>query len=267
MQTVYVDTLLCVNLFIDYLLLYILRKALRINVKGIRIIFGALLGAVVTLGVFLPFYTRLFSVFYRIITSVAIVITAYGIAKPSVIIIRTLLFLGTSISFSGITTLIWLIFKPDGIVVYNDAVYFDLSPAALILCTLAAFAVLSIYEKLKAKHKPQMKVHKVTVCYENNSYTFDSLVDTGCNLREPFSGLPVIIAEKELIDISDISDEKLRIVPFETIAGNGFLKAFKPATIDIDGKKLKSGCYIAISEGKLKYETKSIMGSNITEVI
>ena len=97
-----------------------------------------------------------------------------------------------------------------------------------------------------------------------DTFTFDSMVDTGCNLKEPFSGLPVIVAEREVID-TVIPEKKTRIVPFNTLSGDGMLKAFKPEKIIIDGKEYKSGVYIGVSDGKLTAQTKSLMGKEISE--
>lgn len=265
MQTIYVDTLLCVNLFIDYIMLYALRKILKINSKLIRLLPGAILAAVLTLGVFLPFYSRLFSVFYRVISAAVTVFVAFGKTNVKSFLLRVAAFIGISISFSGAVSLIWLIFKPKGIVVWGDAVYLDISPVMLIVCSFFAFISLSIYERVKSKVKPKVRIHRVTVYSDKSEYSFSSMVDTGCNLREPFSGLPVIVADKELINSSDIPYNKLRLVPYKTLSGEGVLKAFKPDKIEIDGKELKSGCFIGVSEGKLKNEIKSLMGEEITE--
>ena len=151
MKTIYIDTLLCVNLFIDYIILYAVRKLLRINTKQIRLLPAAALAALSVIGVFLPFYTRLFSVFYRVLTAAVIVFIAYGKGSFKSFIIRLSAFIGISISFSGFITLVCLLFKPRGIVVWGDAVYFDISPVMLIVCTLGAFILLSVYERIKNK--------------------------------------------------------------------------------------------------------------------
>lgn len=265
MQTVYVDTLLCVNLFIDYIILYTVRKLLKINTKAIRLLPAALLGAVLTLGVFLPFYTRLFSVVYRVLTALAVVLTAFGIGSVKALAVRVLAFMGISIGFSGAVTLIWFIFKPNGIIVWGDTVYFDISPIMLIASTLTAYICLALYERIKSKVHPIARLHSITVFTESGTYTFSSMEDSGCSLKEPFSGLPVIIAEQELLSKEDIPDCKLRLVPFKTLSGEGLLHAFKPIKTEIDGKELESGCYIAISNKKLTGEIKSLMGKEITE--
>lgn len=265
MQTVYIDTLLCVNLFIDYVILFAERKLLKINSKSLRLLPASVLAAITVLGVFLPFYTRLFSVFYRIITGVLIVFTAYGKSNIKSFLIRVLTYIGLSISLAGVVMLVWMVFKPQSVLVFNDAIYFDISPVMLIVCTILTFISMCIYERLKEKLHPKIKVHKVTVFTDRSEYSFDSMVDTGCSLKEPFSGLPVIITEKELLEGKEIKKEKLRLVPYNTLSGEGILKAFKPEKIYIDGKELKSGCYIGISEGKLRNETKSLMGKEISE--
>ena len=265
MQTVYIDTLLCVNLFIDYIILYSVRKLLKINSKSIRLLPASILAALTALGVFLPFYTKFFSVIYRIITGALIVFTAYGRTKAKSFIIRIFAYMGTNIGLAGVIVLVWMLFKPGGIIVYNDTVYFDISPIMLIVCTILAFISITIYERLKEKLHPKTKVHRVTVYLDNTEYCFNSMVDTGCNLKEPFSGLPVIVVEKELIDGNDIPDEKLRLVPYNTLSGEGMLKAFKPSKTLIDGKELKKGCFIGVSEGKIKSEIKSLMGKEISE--
>ena len=265
MQIVYIDTLLCVNMFIDYIMLYLMRKLMRINSKAIRLLPASVLGSFLTLGVFLPFYTTIFSIFYRILSAAVIVFTAFGKTNFKGFVLRTLAFIGTSISFSGTIILIWLIFKPSGVVIYNDIVYFDLSPLMLIVCTLIAFISISIFERFKSKRNPKITVHKVTVYTDNSQYSFSSMVDTGCSLKEPFSGLPVIIAEREIINEADIPKSHMRVVPYSTLSGEGALYAYKPKKIEIDGKELRNGCYIALSDNRLNSEIKSLMGAEITE--
>lgn len=265
MQTIYVDTLLCVNFFIDYIILYSVRKLCKINSKVIRLLPASLTAALLTLGVFLPFYTRIFSVFYRLLSAALIVFIAFGKSKIKGLLLRVAAFIGISLGFSGAVTLIQLTFKPRGVVVWGDAVYLDISPVMLIICTVITFIALSVYRRIKERLHPSARMHRVTVYSDKEEYAFSSMVDTGCNLKEPFSGLPVIIAEKELLGKRCIPENKLRLVPFNTLSGEGLLKAFKPDKIEIDGKELKSGCYIAVSEGKLTNETKSLMGKEITE--
>ena len=265
MKTIYIDTYICVNFFIDYLILVFVRKILRISSGHIRVIFAAFISSLCSLAVFLPFYTRLFSAFYILLTSSLIVFIAYGKSKINTQIVRIVTFIGTSLGFSGLIILLWLWIKPQGVTIYKGRVYFNISPLMLIVCTIIAFITLSVYERIKKKSKRGVSLKNVTIISNEYQCTFKSQIDTGMNVKEPFSGLPVIIAEKELI--GDYPQDNLRVIPYSTLSGEGALKAFKPKSVIIDGKEVKNGCYIAVCKGKLNGEIKSLMGIDITEGI
>lgn len=266
MQIIYIDSLVCVNMFIDYIILYAIRKTLHINSKGFRLLLGSLLGGLITLGIFLPFYTTLFSVFYRIVTALAIVLTAFGFSSFRKLLIRSLAYFGISLVFCGTVVLFEFIFHPKGVVIYNDTVYFDVSPITLLITTLIAYMGLSIYDKLSYNYKIKSQVIKVKVQIDDSeSLHFDSAVDTGCKLREPFSGLPVILVEKSLLGDIQIPSEKQRIIPFSTAASSDIIYGFKPKRVEISDKEVKGGCYLGICENKLKGEIKSIMGTELLD--
>lgn len=267
MQTIYVDTLLFINIFINYILLYLVMKTLHIRTKAYRVVAAAVAGAIVALGVFLPFYNTLLSIILKAGGSIIMVLIAFGKSDIRRFILRIACTIVSSITLSGFIMLIWFFFKPQGFVVFNDMLYLDISPVFLITLTIVVFTLLSIYERIKSKVNIKTRIHKVTVISENSTCTFDSMVDTGCNLKEPFSGLPVIIAERELLCEKDINNKAMRIIPVNTVTGEGALCAYKPECIMIDGKTLENGCYIAISDGKLKNEIKSLMGTEISEGI
>lgn len=266
MQTVYVDTLLCVNLFIDYIILCCVRKLLRIHAKHLRILIASVFSAVAVLAVFLPFYNTPISLIYRPLTAFLTVLIAFGKADIKRLFIRTLSFFGASMIICGAVILVVLTLDPSGVAVYNDTVYFDISPITLLICTAVSYLVLSVYERIKNAHRLGCTLKRVTVYTSDNEHiTFDSAVDTGCDLKEPFSQLPVIVVEKDIIDLSGKDERSLRVIPFETMSGNGMIYGFKPDKLLIDGKEIKEGCYIGVCENKLKGETRSIMGTELTE--
>ena len=265
MNTIYIDVFLCVNFFVDYMILILVRKTLRINTGLLRLIPASLFSAFLSLAVFLPFYTKLFSVLYKILSAALIVFIAYGKTGLRTYIVRVLILFGTSIAYAGTITLIWLWLKPKGIVIYNGSIYISISPLMLIVCTIVVFITLSIYERIKKKSKNGVLIKNVTIITDNNQCSFKSQIDTGMNIKEPFSGLPVIIAEKELFE--EYPENNLRVIPYTTLSGEGVLMAFKPKSVLIDGKEVKNGCYVALCKGRINGEIKSLMGNDLSEVI
>ena len=268
MQTIYIDTLICVNLFIDYILLCLIKSALHINVNGKRIILGALVGGISTLTVILPIKSIFLSALCKIGITAGIIYTTFGKASFQKTTIRILLFLGSSMILSTLVMTINLAYKPTGVFIYNNQLYFDISPIVLIIATGVLYLIMSVYQRMTANKKLNCRIYKVTVAVSNNDrYTFDTALDTGCNLQEPFSGLPVILTEKELLKDFNINLYKTRIIPYSTAAGTDAVYGFKPREITIDGKTLHGGCYIGVCNKKIQGEIKSIMGPGIMEAL
>lgn len=268
MQIIYIDTLICVNLFIDYILLCITKKILHINAKMYRILLGAVTGAISTLTAFLPFHSVFLSALYKIGTTTLIIIISFGKGTFRKTIVRLMTFLGFSMILSTSVVLINDLWSTKKVIIYNDALYFDISPVALLITTAIVYIILSLYNKLSSVHKLRCEVHKITLSTDKvKRLTFETAIDTGCNLKEPFSGLPVILTEEDVLSGIDISEEKMRVIPYRTAAGSAIIQGFKPNYIDIDGKVIRNGCYIGICKDKLNGEIKSIMGTELLEVI
>lgn len=79
---------------------------------------------------------------------------------------------------------------------------------------------------------------RVYVGQPGGSACFDALIDTGNRLREPVSGLPVLIAEERLLAEVLPERRRLRRIPFGGLGGCGFLEAFRPDTLrfQMDGR-------------------------------
>ncbi len=268
MQIIYIDTLICVNLFIDYMILFVIRKCLHIISKQWRIVAGAVFAGISTLAVFLPFYTTIFSIIYKLIIAVSTILISFGYNSINKLIVRSLTFIGISMLLCGCVLAAELLWNPTHAMVYNDVLYFDISPVLLIVVTVVVFFTLSIYKMISEKHKLYCDIRKVTIYLnKGKKLSFESAVDTGCNLKEPFSGLPVILIEEDLLKSNEIPQNKIRLIPLSTISGSDILTGFKPEKVYINGKEVYKGCYIGICNKKLKGEIKSIMGTELSEAI
>ena len=98
------------------------------------------------------------------------------------------------------------------------------------------------------------------------SYFFPAKIDTGCNLVEPFSGNYVIIAEQNIFDDYVPDETKTRIIPFESLGGNGIVKGFPPDKVKIDGKEICKSIYIGICNDVLKGDVKAIIPYELVKI-
>lgn len=268
MITIYVDVLICVNFFVNYFILLCVKKFLSLNTKNSRLIICAGITSLFSLLIFLPPLSPVISFLLKIICSVATVLISFGYSVKRCFIRQIAVFLLTNIGFCGIILLISGISINKISVVNNDWIYINMSPVVFIFLTLICYFVFRFIQ-IVTKHKTENDIiHKIKVKKSGCFWEFFGKTDTGCSLYEPFSGSPVIIADAEVFqkkqtasafiggDTNNCQTEEnspaFRVIPFETLSGEGFLKAFKADEVYIDGKKSEKEIYIAISEGKIK---------------
>ena len=82
---------------------------------------------------------------------------------------------------------------------------------------------------------------------------FPALIDTGNRLREPISGLPVVIVEASLIQ-SLLPERGYRVLSYGALGGQGRLACFKPERLCIErrGRLCRSPeAWVAVAPGHL----------------
>lgn len=128
---------------------------------------------------------------------------------------------------------VYIFFDKDILIYSNGIVYFDVDLTFLIVCTIISYLVITVISKITDKKAPKSKEKYVTVENAGKTISCTALVDTGNNLREPFSNLPVVMLDKELFN-KLFTQEKIRLIPVSTVNGESLIKAFRPTRITID---------------------------------
>lgn len=108
---------------------------------------------------------------------------------------------------------------------------------------------------------------EVNVClqFRGQCVSFQALIDTGNRLREPISGLPVLIAESSLLQ-GLLRDEKDRPVAYRRIAfgalgGGGTIQCFRPDSILIrrgDSLIPAPEVWVAVYPGKMPGASRAL---------
>ena len=238
-QTIYVDVLISVNLFINYFLLLSVAKILNLKTIKKRLILSAFVGAMYSLIILLPPMNGIFSLVIKLFMSASIVVLAFK----------------------------WV----------NRWLYLNLSPLFLVVATFLAYLAIRLMNKITGCQNHLNLDYDILVKFNEKTLTLKAKVDTGNTLREPFSGLPVIVAQYKFIENmvpqpikeyfcalnkSDSDKDFLyntqkfknfRLIPYKTISGTGILPAFKPTYIKILSKNqnIKKEAYIAVCGEKI----------------
>lgn len=125
----------------------------------------------------------------------------------------------------------------------------SLSPTLAASVCLGAGALLT--QLISAGRPPGKLDWQLTLCLRvgNRSARFPAFIDTGNRLREPLSGLPVLIAEAPLVrDI--LPQTGYRTLSFGALGGNGRMACFRPDALWIgSGRKRRRGpdIWVAVS--------------------
>ena len=269
---VYVDVLLVLNYVTTAALLAATAKLLGIEIQRRRIVGAALLGAMGSLAIFLPFMGFFPLLCYRILLSGAIVIAALPWAGWVQLVKGWAMFFAVNFFFAGVMLGIWMLFAPSGMIYYNGIVYFNINPVMLLASTAAAYALLGLARRLsRAGRIPGTKC-RITVTLDSKSCSLDGLIDTGNSLYEPFSGAPVFVCPlgavkgiltRELagairgedLELAAIAaGRRIRMVPYAAMGSRGTLPALR-----VDELIIHSGgnsytaqlCYMAISSERI----------------
>lgn len=124
--------------------------------------------------------------------------------------------------------------------------------------------MLLLYLLLSARTR-RLTTWEVTVFlrFGSRSISFRALIDTGNRLREPVSGLPVLIAEASLLHgvISEDDASSGREIAFGGLGGTGKIRCFRPDSVLIRrGNALVQApaVWVAVYPGKIPGNTRAL---------
>ena len=234
-QTIYIDVLLGLNLFVNYFLLLAVARFLGLRAGRLRLLGGAGLGALYSLAILLPPLPAALSLLVKLAVSGIIVLAAFPLAGWKLFLRALAAFYLVSFAFAGFLLVFWYLVSPQGLVIKNSVVYLDISPLVFLAATVLAYGAVRLFQRVTGREAPRSLTCRVTAVKNGKTAVFTARVDTGNSLTEPFSGW----------------GEGCRLVPFRTVSGSGLLQAFRPdrLTIQCGGRVTEPGeAYIALSK-------------------
>ena len=270
----YVDVLLAVNWVIDFLLLHALSRMLSIPRYRWRLVAGGGVGAATCLIVLLPPLSPWLAVAYKAFGAFLMVGVAFGIRPFKTLLRRTAVLFMLSAVVAGVAMGVWWLAAPTGLAIVNGVVYVDVPPLALIGCTAGAYGLLTLYARWTRRKVPSGQGFRLRVEYKDKVVEIPTLFDSGNRLVEPFSGLPVAVADYRVLASllgplwapeRATPPPGARLIPFSSVGGRGYLPAFCPDRLSVlgpAGARDISGVYVAVS-GPLGADYGALIGPEL----
>lgn len=244
-MVIYIDVLLFINTIINYAILMTTERLLKRNCRLYRILLGAFTGALFSLFIFVDSDSRLLLFLLRVLSSALLTLITFGWRSKAEYLKAVVCTIFVSVAFCGIFILFYQLFKPPDMIIVNDIVYLQNDPLLLIALTAVIYVImLLLYKLFSERIKSTVVPLQFTVLQK--TYSCIGKIDTGCNLKEPFSCAPVIIADPSVFTVEP--DQPLRIIPYTAIGGSSFLKGVQAESVIINKKKIDKAIYIASSK-------------------
>lgn len=237
-MTIYVDGLLFLNFYLDFLLLLTTVVILKRNVKIFRIILGAFFGSLTILVLFFEIGSlELF--FIKLYLSFIMCIVCFGYHNLKSFFINIGCFYMVSILLGGFLYFLNITFsyKQKGLVFFNDGI----SVNALFLIIVSP-VILYFYIK-------QVKVFKQKIAYsfKTNIYigrkvlNLNGYLDSGNTLC--YKNRPVI-----LTNIDNNFRNKKIYIPYIVIGGSGLLECIKVRKVEVIGLGVFENVYLGFNK-------------------
>ena len=245
---IYVDLVLFLNFFFDFLLLLATSLILRRNVKIKKIFLGALIGS---LSIFLLFVSiNSFTLFLiKILISILMTLTCFGyktikytlknisyLYLLSIVLGGALYFINSSFSY-----------KNYGFIFFNNG--FSIN---IIIIILFDPVIIFLYVKKVREEKDVLsKYYSVSITFLNNkTKTFTAFLDTGNNLYDPYKKRPVILISKSALSGYN---PRCILVPCLTVNKESLIKCFKIKKLIVNGNLIEDECLVGISDNNFNF--------------
>ena len=294
MPVLYLDVLIAVNLLIDFLLLSAAARILRLPVRKGRLLAGASVGALSCCMILLPPLPAAVSVLLKLAAAALVIrVTFRGFGWRTYIKEITAFFIGSTL-LAGIAYALVLFAAPEGLYVVDGVVYYNISPMTLVLLTAGCYLLLWAGEHFFKRKSPACLEYRLLLDCGKGPFTVPALFDTGHRLSDVFSGRPVVIIDRTVLQ-DHLPEElfralkspytasletgsgsglrtaavqaKLRMMPFHSLGGEGVLPGFCPShmtLMDPTGKSCDvTGSYVAVSPSLARGEYRALIGGDL----
>lgn len=257
MKTIYVDEMFVLNLIINYFIVLATAKLCALPLKRVRFGFSAAFGALYSVLLLLPEFGFLAFPVTKLVLGFLMTMIAFGtnikLLKPF------FAFLAVSAAFGGAVYAASLLAGNS----IGNGLYINASMRVLALSFAACYCILTLVFNRFGK-KYSREIHNVRIIFCGRTAEFKALRDTGNELYDPISGLPVMVVgideagkllpetlgaslksgAAEFIEALSKDDSlrtKFRLVPYSAVGHNmALLPVFRPDGLWIDGKEDKS---------------------------
>ena len=253
-MTIYIDVLIVINTYITYFTLKAAAALLHAGYKISRIIAASIFGGITAVSALIPL-NLWEGLLLRLLLTAAVCFIAFSYSGIKRLLLTSAVTTAIAAFICGIVFLIREFAGNSFCIPIRGYVYIDISIITLIFSTTAVYIIISLFRRFLDK-PTESSILTIEVRHGNCTVNLKAYADSGNNLRDFLTGLPVIVCQAEKIKrIMPESPSKeeiakgVRLIPFSSVGGSGIITAFRPDLI------------IFYTNGGAKKEVNALIGT------
>lgn len=249
---VYLDVLIIENVIVNTFLLYITSQTLMKKVKFRYIIAAGIVGGMYVCTLIFPELKIFSSIIFKILAAEIMIYITFR-SKNIVFNIKALVILIVySMTLAGVC--MFLNFSKSEFTIFNVN-FENISYRYLIIGIMVLYMLIfRIITFVKDRRDMCSFIYHVDIGINNTKKSVKAFLDTGNELREPVTNLPVMVIERKALDDIVFDDRYKYYIKYTVVNGKvGMLEGFKPSYTKIYvGNKIENrDMIIALSDNKL----------------
>lgn len=261
-MTIYLDVVFLENVLMNYIIIYATGVAVKEQFRKIRFLISSIIGAIYTIVMYLNIIPIYSNFIMKLILSFAIVYIAFKPKTLKKLIKNLTIFYLVSFVFGGCVFALMYFIKPQLAQIRNGVFVGAYPLKVAIIGGFISFIIIQISFKIvKTKLNKKDMIHQIEIIINEKSIKVKALLDTGNLLKEPITGMPVIVVEHislnsvlpteilnntekilggdtdELMKNEELSKiiSRFRMIPFSSLGKqNGLLLGIKADSVNIE---------------------------------
>ena len=195
-MTIYVDVVFLENLFMNYIILFATAIINKVEIKVVRIAIASMLGSLYAIISFTQILNNSLGIIIKVMLSIAMVYIAFRPQTLKKCLKQLLIFYLTSFTFGGVAFALLYFVKPADLLIKNG-IYIGTYPikVALLGGTVGFIIITIAFKIIKGKINKKDMFCQIEIQILNKKEKMIAMLDTGNLLKEPITGVPVVIVE------------------------------------------------------------------------
>ncbi|HAG42684.1 MAG TPA: sigma-E processing peptidase SpoIIGA [Clostridium sp.] len=249
---IYLDEILFENFLVNLFILCITLQTIKKKTKFTKEVIAAAFGSLYVLVMFVPRLMFLNSKLVNVIIAFIMIIICLRKESKLICIKGTLIYILYSMLLAGTTYYFSLNNNPNLLFTHS---MFKFNYKKLALSIMVLYLIINrVVVYIKDRKILYNYICTIDISVNNQKLSVKGFLDTGNELREPITNLPVIIVEKDALKELELNSYAKYAIGYSVVNGkDGKLEGFKPDSVSIifDENIILKDAIIAFCDNKL----------------